>query len=285
MEIATTVAEARGFIRSWRSHDLAIGLVPTMGYLHEGHASLIQKAREECDRVVVSVFVNPTQFAPNEDLAKYPRDFAKDVKLCESLGVGLIFHPSPEEMYPPGYATYVEDPKLSENLCGRSRPTHFRGVLTVVLKLFLILEPTRAYFGLKDAQQFFILKRMVTDLNLDIALVPGPTVRELNGLALSSRNSYLSEEEKKAALSLNQALTLAKSLLRSGERQTATLIAAMKGAVAAEPLVKLDYAEIVETTGLSLIPEVTGEALVALAAYVGKTRLIDNFLWEGEDKV
>jgi pantoate--beta-alanine ligase len=255
-----------------------------MGYLHEGHASLIRRAKEENDQVALSVFVNPTQFAPNEDLAKYPRDFQRDSALCSSLGVGLIFHPEPLEMYPSGFATYVEAPALGLNLCGRSRPTHFRGVLTVVLKLFNILEPTRAYFGLKDAQQFFILKRMVTDLSLDLAVVPCPIIRESDGLALSSRNAYLSESERRAALVLHKALTQAEASVLAGETNSLQVVSAMKKIIAQEPLAKLDYAEVVETKGLTLVNEIVGETLVALAVYIGQTRLIDNFLWKANNK-
>ncbi|MDR2141941.1 MAG: pantoate--beta-alanine ligase [Deltaproteobacteria bacterium] len=282
MEIVETQAQAKAIIRSWKGQKFSIGLVPTMGYLHEGHASLIRLARADNERVAVSVFVNPTQFAPGEDLASYPRDFERDRELCQSLGVDLIFHPQPVEMYPPGYATYVEAPSLSVNLCGRSRPTHFRGVLTVVLKLFALLGPDRAYFGLKDAQQFFIIKRMVEDLGLDLAMIPGPTVREPDGLALSSRNVYLSPAERSAALVLQRALRAAERLLRAGERRSDLILAEMRRIVVAETLARLDYAEIVETRGLSLIPQVTGQALVAIAVFFGKTRLIDNFLWEAE---
>ncbi|MDR1607940.1 MAG: pantoate--beta-alanine ligase [Deltaproteobacteria bacterium] len=284
MEIAETIVKAREVVRSWRSRGLSIGLVPTMGYLHEGHASLIRRAKEENDQVALSVFVNPTQFAPNEDLAKYPRDFQRDSALCSSLGVGLIFHPEPLEMYPSGFATYVEAPALGLNLCGRSRPTHFRGVLTVVLKLFNILEPTRAYFGLKDAQQFFILKRMVTDLSLDLAVVPCPIIRESDGLALSSRNAYLSESERRAALVLHKALTQAEASVLAGETNSLQVVSAMKKIIAQEPLAKLDYAEVVETKGLTLVNEIVGETLVALAVYIGQTRLIDNFLWKANNK-
>jgi pantoate--beta-alanine ligase len=282
VEIVETQAQAKAIIRSWKGQKFSIGLVPTMGYLHEGHASLIRLARADNERVAVSVFVNPTQFAPGEDLASYPRDFERDRELCQSLGVDLIFHPQPVEMYPPGYATYVEAPSLSVNLCGRSRPTHFRGVLTVVLKLFALLGPDRAYFGLKDAQQFFIIKRMVEDLGLDLAMIPGPTVREPDGLALSSRNVYLSPAERSAALVLQRALRAAERLLRAGERRSDLILAEMRRIVVAETLARLDYAEIVETRGLSLIPQVTGQALVAIAVFFGKTRLIDNFLWEAE---
>jgi pantoate--beta-alanine ligase len=255
-----------------------------MGYLHAGHASLIRRAKEENDQVVVSVFVNPTQFGPNEDLDKYPRDFARDVDLCSSLGVGLIFHPQPEAIYPPGYATYVEAPALSVNLCGRSRPTHFRGVLTVVLKLFLILEPRRAYFGLKDAQQFFILKRMVEDLCLDLVMVPCPTVREPDGLALSSRNAYLSETERRVAPLIHQALVRAEAMARAGVTQVAEIKSAMAEILERQaPLIAKDYIEFVETEGLTVVEELTRDTLVAVAAYVGKTRLIDNFLWKGLD--
>jgi pantoate--beta-alanine ligase len=279
MEIVKTVQDIRRMVRAWKASGLSVGLVPTMGYLHEGHASLIRLASQDNDRVVVSIFVNPTQFAPGEDLATYPRDFESDSRLCASLGVGAIFNPEPAEMYPPGFATYVEAPALAVNLCGRSRPTHFRGVCTVVSKLFIMTEPDRAYFGLKDAQQFFILKKMVEDLNLDLQTIPGPTVRESDGLALSSRNSYLSPEERQAALVLNRALTAAKEQLQAGQRDSQKIIQTILEIIKAQPLARVDYAEIVETSNLALIEKVTGEALVALAVFIGKTRLIDNFIW------
>ncbi|MDR0549171.1 MAG: pantoate--beta-alanine ligase [Deltaproteobacteria bacterium] len=281
MEIAATVAQAKAVVRSWRSHGLKLGLVPTMGYLHEGHLSLIDRAAAECDRVAVSVFVNPTQFGPNEDFERYPRDFAKDSKLCAAKGVGLIFCPEPAEMYPPGHATYVEAPALATGLCGRSRPGHFRGVLTVVLKLFMILEPDMAYFGLKDAQQFFCLKKMVEDLNLNLTVVPCPTVRESSGLALSSRNAYLSAEEKNAALCLTKALNKAESLLKAGERRGEVILGAIKETIAQEPLASLEYAEAVETGQLTEVKEFVTETLVAIAVHIGQTRLIDNFIWRG----
>ncbi|MDR1083863.1 MAG: pantoate--beta-alanine ligase [Deltaproteobacteria bacterium] len=279
MEVNKTVRDIRALVRTWQKEGLTIGLVPTMGYLHEGHASLIRRAKEDNDRVVVSIFVNPTQFAPGEDLATYPRDFERDSKLCASLGVSAIFNPEPPEMYPSGFATYIEAPSLAANLCGRSRPTHFRGVCTVVSKLFLICEPDRAYFGLKDAQQFFILKRMAIDLNMDLEMIPGPTVRESDGLALSSRNAYLSPQERQAALVLHRALHLAEEKLKSGLKDGREIVRLIAETVSAEPLARLDYAEVVETEGLSPAETISGEVLVALAVFIGRTRLIDNFLF------
>ncbi|MDR1395391.1 MAG: pantoate--beta-alanine ligase [Deltaproteobacteria bacterium] len=279
MEILKTVPDLRNYIRYWKRQDKTIGLVPTMGYLHEGHASLIRLAVRDCDQAVVSIFVNPAQFAPSEDLASYPRDFERDRLLCQSLGVSVIFNPEPAEMYPPGFAAQVAVPALSQNLCGRSRPNHFQGVCTVVAKLFLLTEPERAYFGLKDAQQFFVLRRMVQDLNLELIMVPGPTVREADGLALSSRNAYLSPEERKAALVVPRALEAARQAVEAGQRETAPILKIMTGIIESEKLARLDYAEAVETAGLTPAGRYSGEILTALAVFVGRTRLIDNFLW------
>ena len=227
MQIAYTIKEVREQVKAWKKEGLTVGLVPTMGYLHEGHASLIKKAVEDNDRVVTSIFVNPTQFAPTEDLESYPRDLEKDSRLCESLGVNLIFHPEPEEMYAPDFCTWVDMDVLSKTLCGKSRPIHFRGVCTVVSKLFNIVTPDRAYFGQKDAQQLAIIRRMVRDLNMDIEIVGCPIVREEDGLAKSSRNTYLNEEERKAALVLSQSIFLGQKMVREGETDAAKIKAAM----------------------------------------------------------
>ena len=228
MKVATTIHEVRTLVKSWKKEGQSVGLVPTMGYLHEGHGSLIQKARENNDRVVVSVFVNPMQFGPSEDLESYPRDFEKDSQYCQSLGADLIFHPSPEEMYHEDFSTYVDMSVLTEELCGLSRPVHFRGVCTVVTKLFNIVQPDNAYFGEKDAQQLAIIKHMVQDLNMDIHVVGCPIVREADGLAKSSRNTYLTDRERQAALILSRTIELGKKLVADGERDADVLVAKMK---------------------------------------------------------
>lgn len=278
MQIAYTVKEVREQVKAWRKEGLSVGLVPTMGYLHEGHASLIKKAVEDNDRVVTSIFVNPTQFAPTEDLEAYPRDMEKDSKLCETLGVDLIFHPEPEEMYAPDFCTWVDMDVLSKTLCGKSRPIHFRGVCTVVSKLFHIVTPDRAYFGQKDAQQLAIIRRMVRDLNMDIEIVGCPIVREEDGLAKSSRNTYLNEEERKAALILSQSIFLGQKMVQEGETDTAKIKAAMVEKIQSEPLARIDYVEIVDGLSMQPVDTVQSPILAAIAVYIGKTRLIDNFI-------
>lgn len=278
MQIAYTVKEVREQVRAWRKEGLSVGLVPTMGYLHEGHASLIKKAVEDNDRVVTSIFVNPTQFAPTEDLEAYPRDMEKDSKLCETLGVDLIFHPEPEEMYAPDFCTWVDMDVLSKTLCGKSRPIHFRGVCTVVSKLFNIVTPDRAYFGQKDAQQLAIIRRMVRDLNMDIEIVGCPIVREEDGLAKSSRNTYLNEEERKAALILSQSIFLGQKMVQEGETDAAKIKAAMVEKIQSEPLARIDYVEIVDGLSMQPVDTVQSPTLAAIAVYIGKTRLIDNFI-------
>ena len=278
MQIAYTVKEVREQVKAWRKEGLSVGLVPTMGYLHEGHASLIKKAVEDNDRVVTSIFVNPTQFAPTEDLEAYPRDMEKDSKLCETLGVDLIFHPEPEEMYAPDFCTWVDMDVLSKTLCGKSRPIHFRGVCTVVSKLFHIVTPDRAYFGQKDAQQLAIIRRMVRDLNMDIEIVGCPIVREEDGLAKSSRNTYLNEEERKAALILSQSIFLGQKMVQEGETDTAKIKAAMVEKIQSEPLARIDYVEIVDGLSMHPVDTVQSPTLAAIAVYIGKTRLIDNFI-------
>jgi pantoate--beta-alanine ligase len=280
MDIFKEIEPARALVRGYKKEDgLVVGAVPTMGYLHKGHASLIKRSVEECDRTVVSIFVNPTQFGPEEDLASYPRDLERDLDLCRSLGVSAVFCPEPSVMYPDGFATTVEVPLLSEGLCGRFRPRHFAGVCAVVLKLFHIIEPDRAYFGLKDAQQFLILSRMALDLNLDVALVPCPVIREPDGLALSSRNSYLSPRERRAATILSRALVQARMLLDLGERSAVKVLSKVETVVASEPLATLDYAEAVDTKSLRPVERIEGETLIALAVRLGRTRLIDNIFY------
>jgi pantoate--beta-alanine ligase len=250
-----------------------------MGYLHEGHASLIKAARANNDKVVVSIFVNPMQFGPKEDLASYPRDLDKDSALCESLGVDIIFHPEPEEMYHEGFSSFVDMTVLTQELCGLSRPVHFRGVCTVVNKLFNIVQPDRAYFGQKDAQQLAVIRHMVDDLNMDIEIVGCPIIREDDGLAKSSRNTYLSAEERKAALILSKSIKLGQEMVEKGETDTAKVVNAMKELISTEPLAKIDYVKAVDGLTMQQISKVQKPMLVAIAVYIGKTRLIDNFCY------
>ena len=279
MEKVYTVKEVREQVKAWRREGLTVGLVPTMGYLHEGHASLIKKAVEQNDKVVVSVFLNPTQFGPTEDLEAYPRDFDRDSALCESIGADLIFCPSPAEMYHDPHA-FVSIDTLSDTLCGKTRPIHFKGVCTVVSKLFNIVKPNRAYFGQKDAQQLAIIRRMVRDLNMDIEIVGCPIVREEDGLAKSSRNTYLNEEERKAALILSKAVFLGKKMVEDGETSAAAVKEAMIKKIESEPMAKIDYVEAVDGLSMQPVEEIKAPVLVAMAVYIGKTRLIDNFIVE-----
>jgi pantoate--beta-alanine ligase len=259
-----------------RAENKIVGLVPTMGALHAGHLALVERARRECSQIVTSIFVNPTQFGPKEDLAKYPRTFEADSQKLAAAGVDAIFAPQPADIYPPGFRTYVNVENLSDRLEGRSRPGHFRGVATVVLKLFEICQPTYAYFGRKDAQQVRIITQMVRDLNLDVEIVICPIVREPDGLALSSRNAYLSPDERKAALVLNRALTAARDELAAGTRDALSIQSAMQKIFAAEPRAALDYAEIVDADAFEPVTRISRPAYVLIAAFVGKTRLIDN---------
>ncbi len=302
--------QMRAQVAQWRRDGETIGLVPTMGYLHAGHLSLIERARKECDRVVVSIFVNPTQFGENEDFEKYPQDIGHDCAQCTQAGADAVFHPSTDEMYAKNYSTYVNVEGLTQGLCGQSRPTHFRGVCSVVMKLMHIVTPDRAYFGQKDAQQLIVVKRMVRDMDMPVTVVGCPIVRasgepprvsplegtcatsdkplpslcdaerELNGLALSSRNSYLNDEEQKAALVLSQALKRAKALIDAGERDAKRLVGEMESIIHAEPLARIDYVAIVDLETLKPIEKLEQPYLVALAVYIGKTRLIDNFIEE-----
>lgn len=275
MIVAKTIGEVRSALFTSRQRGRRVGLVPTMGALHQGHLSLVRAARAKCDFVVVSIFVNPTQFGPQEDLSKYPRTLERDCALLEREGVELVFVPEVEEMYPAGAVTWVTVEGLSERLCGRSRPGHFRGVTTVVAKLFHIVQPDAAFFGQKDAAQAAIIRRMVRDLAVPVEIVVCPIVREADGLALSSRNVYLTAEQRTQALGLSRALGEVEAAFRGGERDAAKLAALGRAVVAAEPGVRLDYFEIVDADDLEPVGEAAG-ALVAVAAWVGTTRLIDN---------
>jgi len=276
MNLYRSAGETRAACRGARAEGRRLGLVPTMGALHEGHLSLVRAARAQCDVVAVSLFVNPTQFGPNEDLSRYPRPFERDRELLEREGVEILFAPSPEEMYPPGASTWVTVEGLSEKLDGRSRPGHFRGVTTVVSKLFHIFEPAAAFFGQKDAAQLAVIRRMVRDLNYPVEIVACPIVREADGLAMSSRNVYLSADERTSALVLRRSLLRVEELFAAGGRDAAKLAAAGRAVFAKEPQVRLDYFEIVDPDTLEPAGRITGPALCAVAAYVGNTRLIDN---------
>ena len=278
MKICRTIHEFRSARLPLRRHGRRLGFVPTMGALHEGHLSLMRAARAQCAVVAASIFVNPLQFGPNEDFAKYPRNFERDRELLEQEGVELLFAPSVEEMYPAGAVTYVTVEGLSEKLCGKSRPGHFRGVTTAVSKLFHIVEPDTAFFGQKDAAQAAIIRRMVRDLNFPIEIVVCPIVREADGLAMSSRNDYLDLQQRRSALVLYRSLMRVKELFEGKERNVARLIAAGKKVFEQEPSVRLDYFEIVNPDTLDPVEEISENALVAVAAFVGRTRLIDNIV-------
>lgn len=278
MKVVKTIQEAREIIAAWRKEGLSVGLVPTMGYLHEGHQSLIAKSVSQNDRTVVSVFVNPIQFGPNEDLEAYPRDLNRDMQLVEATGGDLIFNPEPNEMYPPHFTSFIDTTETTELLCGAVRPIHFRGVCTVVGKLFNIVRPDRAYFGQKDAQQLATIRRFVRDLNFGIEIVPCPIVREADGLAKSSRNTYLSPAERQAALILSKSLKLGKEAIENGEKDAKKVIEIIKANLATEPLARIDYVEVVDFENIQRVDTISGETLVAIAVYIGKTRLIDNFI-------
>ncbi len=280
MKVIETVEQMRAACRELKRGGKRLGLVPTMGALHEGHLSLVRAARRQCQAVAVSIFVNPTQFGPNEDFARYPRTFEHDRRLLEAEQVDLIFAPSVEEMYPPGAKTFVHVEEMSKKLCGKSRPGHFRGVTTVVSKLFNAVEPDLAFFGQKDAAQCAILRRMVRDLDMPVRIVVCPIVREPDGLAMSSRNAYLSPAERKTATVLHRALMRVQSLAEKGERSSEKLIAAAREVFAEEPEVRTDYVEIVDNDSLDPLSDVSRGALVAVAAFVGTTRLIDNIVLE-----
>jgi len=277
MNIVHTIKDVKEIIKKWKDENLSIGYVPTMGYLHEGHASLIKKAREENDKVVVSIFVNPIQFGPKEDYSTYPRDLTNDSSLCDEFGADLIFNPEASEMYPNKIYSHVNVDTLTENLCGEKRPGHFQGVCTVLTKFFNIIAPTRAYFGEKDAQQLAVVKKMVQDLNFPIEIIGCPIIRESDGLAKSSRNAYLNIKERKSALVLNKSLKEALNALDSGETKSNTIKNIIVSRLNKEPLAKIDYVSIVDSDNLHPVEEIKSSILVAIAVYIGKTRLIDNF--------
>ncbi len=278
MEVIQRIPQMKEASRKARSEGKVIGLVPTMGFLHEGHLSLVREARKMADIVVVSIFVNPAQFAPSEDLDKYPRDVTRDAEHLTSEKTDYIFLPKAEEMYPSNYHTYVKVRDLSAKMCGVSRPDHFEGVTTVVLKLFHIVDPHFSYFGQKDAQQLVIIRRMISDLNLDVEIVRLPIVREPDGLAMSSRNTYLSPEERKAATVLYRALQHAQKRVDEGERKSKTLIKEIREIIESEPLARIDYISITDMIELKELKTLKGKCLIALAAYFGSTRLIDNII-------
>ncbi len=281
MKTIADISELRLEIKRARENGASIGFVPTMGYLHAGHLSLVERAKAENDYVVVSIFVNPTQFGPNEDFAVYPRDLDRDSELLLAAGVDLLFVPQADDIYPEGYSTYVDTQGITETLCGAARPGHFRGVTTVVSKLFNMVQPDRAYFGQKDAQQYAVIWRITQDLNFPIEVISCPIIRESDGLALSSRNTYLNAEEREQALALYEALKLAESLYAAGERDTAVIRQQLYDTIARRELARIDYIEIVDAVNLQAVAEITGEVLVALAVNFGKTRLIDNTVLGG----
>ncbi|MGL4759853.1 MAG: pantoate--beta-alanine ligase [Sarcina sp.] len=270
----------REIVKEWKKQGFRVGFVPTMGYLHEGHESLIKKASKENDRVVVSIFVNPTQFGVNEDLDSYPKDLKRDSEICERAGANLIFNPEVNEMYFDNATTFVNMNGLTGELCGKSRPVHFQGVCTVVSKLFNIVTPDRAYFGEKDAQQLAVIKRMVRDLNIDVEVIGCPIIREKDGLAKSSRNSYLSKDERKAAIILNKAMTSAKEIIVDGERNSEEVKKHINSIVETEKLARVDYIEVVDSLSIEKVEVIDKSVLVAIAVHIGKTRLIDNFTFE-----
>lgn len=278
MEIIQRILQMKEVSKEARSEGKIIGLVPTMGYLHEGHLSLVREARRMADIVVVSVFVNPTQFGPQEDFNVYPRDVARDADLLTTENVDFLFVPKAEDMYPENYHTYVKVRELSERMCGVSRPNHFEGVTTIVNKLFHIVYPHFAFFGQKDAQQLIIVQRMVRDLNMDLEIVPMPIVRESDGLAMSSRNARLSLEERAAAVVLNRALEQAKKQIESGERKTKTILKGIREKIESEPLARVDYVSATDMVELKEVKTIKGKCLIAIAVFFGNTRLIDNII-------
>lgn len=282
MEVIKKKDKMRGLVDEAKARGETVGLVPTMGFFHEGHLELMRRARAECDVVVVTLFVNPTQFGPGEDLDAYPRDFERDRALAESVGVDYIFAPEVEEMYPEGAATFVEVEELHRVMCGRTRPGHFRGVATIVSKLFNIVPAHRAYFGQKDAQQLVIIRKMAADLDFPIEIIPVPTVRESDGVAMSSRNTYLEPEEREQAIALHRSLEAARLLVEQGQRQAGKIRSAMENLISTFPLVNLEYISICDNIFLRPLEELSGEVLVAVAARIGRARLIDNMVFRIE---
>ncbi|PIV22896.1 MAG: pantoate--beta-alanine ligase [Deltaproteobacteria bacterium CG03_land_8_20_14_0_80_45_14] len=279
MEVIKTIKEMKEFSSQARRAGKTIAFVPTMGFFHDGHLSLMREGRRRCDLLIISLFVNPTQFGPNEDFKNYPRDFERDRKMAEEVGADVLFAPEASDMYPSNHQTIVRVEKVTQNLCGRSRPVHFQGVATVVLMLFEIVTPHAAIFGEKDYQQLVTIQQMVRDLHMRVEVVGMPTVREEDGLAMSSRNRYLLLEERKAALSLYRSLQKAKELLQKGERKAERILHEMKEIFQSEPLVKIDYVQICDAYSLQDVNQIEGDVVVALAAYLGKTRLIDNLIF------
>ncbi|WP_265443648.1 pantoate--beta-alanine ligase [Acetivibrio straminisolvens] len=280
MRVIETISDLKAIVRTQKSMGRTIGFVPTMGYLHEGHLSLVNMSLQNNDYTIMSIFVNPTQFGPNEDFDRYPRDMERDLKLAESAGVDVVFAPSVKEMYPDGYNTYVNVEGITEVLCGKSRPGHFRGVTTIVAKLFNIVEPHRAYFGQKDAQQVAVIKKMVRDLNMNIEIITCPIVREEDGLAMSSRNVYLSPEERKSALILSKSLMESEELIKKGETSGEKIKKYIIDRIQTEKNAVIDYVEAVNADTLENIDEIKGRVLIALAVRFGNTRLIDNIIVE-----
>lgn len=285
MKVIESIREMQSFSEDLRLRRKRLAFVPTMGYLHDGHLQLMKEAKKAADDVVVSIYVNPTQFGPKEDFSKYPRDLDRDLKLAKSVNVDVVFCPSDSEMYPVHYQTYVNVEKVTRNLCGLSRPIHFRGVTTICSKLFNIVKPHAAVFGKKDFQQYITIKRMVEDLNMDMEIIGYPTVREKDGLAMSSRNKYLSKGERPSALTLFKALKLAQKLYAKGERTSSVLIHAVEKLIESAPCAEIDYIKICDTKRLSDVEQIKGETVMALAVKVGKTRLIDNHVFGEELKI
>jgi pantoate--beta-alanine ligase len=279
MKVIKTINEMKEIASQTRVAGKTIAFVPTMGFFHEGHLSLMREGRRQGDLLVVSLFVNPTQFSPNEDFKSYPRDFERDRKMAEGVGVDILFTPEVIEMYPPDHQTIVRVEKVTQNLCGRSRPIHFQGVTTVVMMLFEIVTPHVAIFGEKDYQQLITVQQMARDLHMNVKVVGMPTVREADGLAMSSRNTYLLPEERKAALSLHRSLQKANELLQKGERKADRILHEVKGILQSEPLVRIDYVQVCDAYTLQDVERINGDVVVALAAYLGKTRLIDNLVF------
>jgi pantoate--beta-alanine ligase len=281
MEIIHDIADMKEFVRNTKKAGQTIGFVPTMGFLHEGHLTLMREAKSACDIVIASIFVNPLQFGQGEDYEDYPRDLTRDAALAESAGVHVIFAPSVAAMYPKTYASYVDVAAITDRLCGASRPGHFRGVTTVVTKLFNIVEPEQAFFGQKDAQQVAVIRQMVRDLNMNLSIIVVPIVREADGLAMSSRNVYLSQAERAAALVLSQSLKEVEQHLQTGKRDAEQLRSMIRQRISAKPLAAIDYISISDLATLEEVDTITGPILIALAVRFGKTRLIDNIIWEG----
>ena len=284
MKMITDIEKMRTYAKITNRENKLVGFVPTMGYFHEGHLNLIRAARKQSDAVIVSIFVNPIQFGPGEDIEKYPRDIKRDEELAKSCGVDILFYPKKEDMYPEGFSTYVNVEGVTEKLCGKSRPGHFRGVTTVVMKLFEIIKPDIVYFGQKDAQQAFVVKKMIEDLNMGITMNIFPTTREEGGLAMSSRNTYLKKSERKDAAILYKSLNLAEELIKSGEKDPKKIIKEMRGLISAVPSAKIDYVSIVDMNSLKDASSIKGKILIALAVFIGKTRLIDNITLDVENK-